>query len=366
MKTLHRYIASSFLTALVMTLLLLVFVMSVGLLFKATELVAKGLPIRVVGNFIMAGLPVTLSFSIPIGALVSSLLVFGRLSADSEISAMKACGVSMQRIVSVPLTISGLLMVICLHLNVNVIPEYHYRLRLMKSRITVSTGLDLLEEGKWIDDFAGMKVYIGRREGDDLYDILMIDRTKTGARREIRAERANVSAQDGNIVLELHEVRVDPFQEDQPGAAHATRLVRVIPNTARGKLYTRRRADMDLGELMGTIRAGELSLPCYEGEALARLRRSLSEDRVEFHWRLALSVSCLCFVAMGVPLGIKTHRRESSIGIAVSLVVAFCFYVFMLLADSLGGQPELFPHLIVWIPVLLSIVMASFLISRVN
>ena len=50
----------------------------------------------------------------------------------------------------------------------------------------------------------------------------------------------------------------------------------------------------------------------------------------------------------------------------VSLVVAFCFYVFMLLADSLGRSPAIYPHLIVWVPVLLSALLALRLISRVN
>ena len=262
--------------------------------------------------------------------------------------------------------ISGLLTVLCLHLNGNVIPEYHFQMRLLKSQITVTDGLDLLEEGKWIDDFAGMKVYIGRREGDMLYDILMFDRTRSGSRREIRAERAQVTAEGGNITLVLYEVRVDPFHEDKPGAVSATRLVRVIPNTARGRLYTRRRADMDLGDLMATIRFRQLTMMDHEGEDLDRIKRDLSEERVEFHWRLALSVSCLCFVAMGVPLGIKTHRRESSVGIGVSLLVAFCFYVFMLLADSVGRSPAILPHLIVWVPVALSGMLALHLIGRVN
>jgi lipopolysaccharide export system permease protein len=86
---------------------------------------------------------------------------------------------------------------------------------------------------------------------------------------------------------------------------------------------------------------------------------------VEASTRLALSFSCFAFVLLGAALGIRIHRRESSIGIALSLVLVFVFYFFIILADSLVTYPQIYPHLIVWIPFVISEVIGfSILIRR--
>ena len=59
---------------------------------------------------------------------------------------------------------------------------------------------------------------------------------------------------------------------------------------------------------------------------------------VELNKRLALSLSCLTFVLLGIPLGVKAHRKESSIGVAMGLFLVFNFYLFIVVAESLKSQ----------------------------
>ncbi|MCL1922088.1 MAG: LptF/LptG family permease, partial [Kiritimatiellaeota bacterium] len=93
MRILPNYIARNYATTLVAALLVLNFVMSVGLMFKVMQFFARGLSLGLVWKFLLASVPGTLSYSIPVSILASSLLVFGRLSSDSEISAMRASGI---------------------------------------------------------------------------------------------------------------------------------------------------------------------------------------------------------------------------------------------------------------------------------
>ncbi len=74
---------------------------------------------------------------------------------------------------------------------------------------------------------------------------------------------------------------------------------------------------------------------------------------VEANTRLALSFSCYAFALLGCALGVKIHRKESSVGVAVTLTMIFIFYFFIIIADSLVGRPEFQPHLIVWFPFIL-------------
>ena len=128
------------------------------------------------------------------------------------------------------------------------------------------------------------------------------------------------------------------------------------------------------------------------GDALLRLNRMLMEDAypellarnflsnlktedavihrmslmVEASTRLALSLSCYAFVILGAALGMKIHRKESSIGIAVSLLLVFVFYFFIIIADAMVNHPEFQPHLIVWIPFVASEIIGYVLIKRAN
>ena len=87
---------------------------------------------------------------------------------------------------------------------------------------------------------------------------------------------------------------------------------------------------------------------------------------VESNKRLALSLSCFAFTLLGIPLGIKSHRKESSIGVGISLFLVFIFYFFIILANSLVGHPEYRPDMIVWIPVIFSEIFGFYLLYRAN
>lgn len=134
----------------------------------------------------------------------------------------------------------------------------------------------------------------------------------------------------------------------------------------------------------------DLILQKPEGVSLMRLNRFLLEDAypheiaknllstlsykdkiiyrtslmVEASTRLALSFCCFAFVLLGIALGIKIHRSESTIGILVTLILVFVFYFFIIIADSLVSRPEYYPQFIVWIPFFVSEGIGFYLIRQ--
>jgi lipopolysaccharide export LptBFGC system permease protein LptF len=93
-------------------------------------------------------------------------------------------------------------------------------------------------------------------------------------------------------------------------------------------------------------------------------RSMISQVTTEMHKRLSLSVACLSFVLVGIPLAIKAHRSEKSIGMALSLILIFLFYIFTLYAKAVAESPERYPHLIIWIPNVIYIAAGTFWMIR--
>lgn len=363
MRTLHKYIASSFLVTFVSTLVVFTFVLCIGIVFKVTDLLARGVAWESILRILLWGVPQALSFSIPVSTLVASLLVFGRMSADGEVMAMKACGIGLWRIVFTPIAISVLLVALCVYINNRLVPRSHLVRRQEIARLGVETPLELLDEGRFIEEFPGLTIYIGKKQEKTLQDVRIYDLRRKDVKREIRAATGALRVgNDGkDIIFDLQDVRVDPFSDQRAGPAFCQRWIVRIDNAMKSRRYRVKEDDMTFTELLGGIRDVASLYPALKGQDLLERRMMLS---VEVSKRLVLSVSCFAFVMLGIPLGIKAHRKESSIGVGISLILVFNFYIFIVVAESLNKHYALRPDMIAWLPVVISVCLGSYLIKR--
>jgi len=370
LKTIERYVFGAFLSSFALAFLVLSFVLTIGLLVQIVGFIMDGVPMSLVGEFCMVSLPETLQWSMPLALLVSSVLVFSRLSADSEIAAMRACGINLLSVVKWPALFALLCTMLGFWVNNEIVPRGHEIRRTLKTRVSVRTGLSILEPGRVIDDFPKVKLYFGRKEGNWVYDLVVLDYSNADVDRIVTADKALVTQVGSDINLELYNMTVDPVDAKHRTMARANRFVYPMKNVVRTTGYSRRTKDYRFLELCRKIReqsvasaetAGSGQLDERRRDILAR---AASEYKVELNKRFVFAMASICFVLIGIPLGIRSQRKESTVGMAISLAVSLGYYVVVILMLSAENMYWLRPDILIWLPVLVCLGLSVKFIRR--
>ena len=95
-------------------------------------------------------------------------------------------------------------------------------------------------------------------------------------------------------------------------------------------------------------------------------KRERSASRTELNKRFSFPFSCVAFALVGVPLGVTAHRRETTVGFLLSLVIAISYFLFVIVADTLRNNPKVHPELLVWFPNVLFILLGAVLFFRLS
>lgn len=374
-RKLNRYLVKDFLTVFTVAMLLITFAFTIGAIYKAIDIMARGISVGLVGRFFLYNIPYSFAFSIPISALFSTLLIFGRLSADSEISAMKSSGLSMWQIASPIVLISLFLVCICLYNNLVVYPNTTYANRKLIKGLGVEDPIKLLEEGRFIREFPGYMIYVGKKNKNRVRDLIVyeIDRDTDEVTLSVRAGSGIMTAdkEKGELKIDLFDVRMEIPDPDAPEDSSQTRYVNAGKYPIRlnfaelmgDENVPKKPKNMTISELIHRVRSMDV-----ETAGMAESARQIIRGRylVEINQRICLAVSPFMFVLVAIPLGITSHRKESSIGLVMSLAIMFVYYIFIILSDTMDKSPELYPWLIPWIPILLGQLLGFLLLRRSN
>lgn len=378
MRLSDRYIGRQVLVGTLFAIGLLSTILVMGSLFQKIRplLVDFGAPPSIVGEFVLSVIPFSLIYTIPWAFLSAVLLVFGRMSSDHELTGFRVAGMSLPRIAAPVFVIGAALSALCLWLNVEVAPRSSQRAdqiaikaffkdpRSMLSAAAEKDGLERLE-----DSLKDVRAYIERSDDSMMYGLHLFkihDRNKPEAADiYVHAMRAEAVVDDQKKEFRFHlydalfetnrlpskeaRLRGDTHREPQ-FVISGEAVPLVLPfELALKKERPASKTNAELREFIGELRKrgprAQATIPNYEAE----IQR-----------RFASSAACIAFAFIGIPLGIKTRRKDTSSGLMLALLIGAAYFV----CGMIGGGTERGVMIAAWAPNVICVMLGLFLLRR--
>jgi lipopolysaccharide export system permease protein len=366
MKIIDRYVGFGVFTTALFGVLVLSMVLVIGNIFKELLdlIINHDVPLETVLAFMAFVLPFSLTFTIPWGFLTAILLFFGRMSADNELIALKANGVSVPRACVPVFVLAAILTAICFWINIEVAPRAEQEMTQAVFRIATSNPIKLFSADEVVDKFPDRRVYVGGKEGDKLKNIIVFEINEDDEPvKMVHAKSGLLSPDPENtrLLLKLFDARFEQRDAKAPrDLARVRQGIEVdegifpisLDEFYKEFLSGRRLSSYTLGELIAYIQEG----------AGGRM----VEAQVELNKRFSVSLACAAFALIAIPLGVTTHRKETSVGFALSLVVAFSYFFFIIMADTFRGNADAHPTVLIWIPNVLFAILGTVLFIRLS
>lgn len=346
MRILNIYVTKNFLSTGMVGIVVLTFGMMGVNLIKIFEFMTRGIPFSSAGAFLLYLMPMALSLTIPVSILVSVMLVFGRMSADNEITAMRACGISIFQIISPIIIITFALTCLCLYLKLEVSPLFTSKAGLLIRSVGVKHPLAILEPGRAVE-YENFNIYIDDRVGENgLKDIqvFILSKDRKKIQQDITAAKGRIEIEGEHeimkIILENATVKI----EDNPGEPQRTTFSKEMEfNIDYGKNFNK----LNLGNKPRTMTLNEIF---GMTKFYLRNNRDTTKLKVELNQRIALGLSPIAFLLLGLPLAIRTSRRETSINLFLSVILAGIYFISIMIFQAFDSKPQYHPELLLWIP----------------
>jgi lipopolysaccharide export system permease protein len=201
------------------------------------QLIGKGISIWIIIQLIVLNLAWMLTLAVPMSVLVATLMAFGSLSSNNEITIMKASGVSLTKLMFPVLICAGILTYLMILFNNEVLPEANHKARVLLQDISKTKPTFLLEAGKFSDDIGGAKIFVRKtfENSNELEGVYIYDYANPNNKNLITAEKGDISFTNDfkNIVMNL-----------QNGEIHQLNNIDVA-NKYRKVEFTRHRIILD-------------------------------------------------------------------------------------------------------------------------
>ena len=386
MRTLHAYLTRQILAALLLTVMVFTFVLLLANTLKEILplLVNRQVTLAVVIEATGLLVPFAWVFALPMGMLTATLLVFGRFSADQELTAARASGISLLSLISPILLLSLALCALSALVNMEFGPRCRVAYTSMLSNLRVQLASDLIPERTIVKDSTGFEFYVNKKHGRELEDV-MVWRLKdqTNAVTYVRAARGKLEVDEANnqVTLVLYDGKSLDLERGEVVPGTFEQLSYPLDfGQHKQSIFRPPISDMTSSQLWDELHDWEerLSVPGgvghLTGEQLQVRKRELEKTigdpttpiRFQIHQQIAFSFACFGFTLVGIPLGIQMHRRETTVGIFVALLLVLVYYSFIVLAKALDTRAEFAPHLIVWLPNFIFQAVGAVLLWRAN
>ena len=338
--------------------------LSVGVMFDLIrKIVEFGLPLFLAIKVLFYSLPSFLVLSFPMAVLLSTLLAYGKLSANSELLALKSLGIKTSRIIAPAIAVSIFMTGLTFYFNDNLVPASN---KLAESTLRAGIGSSFSsEKGKGNIMFSryGSKIdsatnkptktnqflthifYASLFENNIMQEVTVLDFSRQDIQQILKAKSAVFDKKNSSWIFTNGSI----VSIDQGGQTTNIQFEKYRYPFIEGPL--------DLARIPKD--ATEMSLKqALEAERIYKETGNLKEIRriqVRIQEKFTLPCACLVFGLIGSSLGSKSNLRSSkSQGFGLSVILILIYYVMSFVFSSLGVKGLFSPIIATWLPVLIS------------
>ena len=358
MRILDRYVYREVFSHTMLGLVVFTFVFFVPQLVRLMELVVRhSTGASNVSLLFLCSLPAILTFTLPMAALVGTLIGLGRLSADSEIVAMNAAGIGLRRLL-VPIGLLALGAGLLTLLNTVWLGPVALRtLHVLEHRLSASQASFAVQPRVFDERFPHLVLYVQDVDATATRwrGVFLAESDAAAGLRLTLAEDAIVVAERGQGKLELHLGNGSTHEYDARDPSHydltafgASDESVALSDSSKPKEIQLTDAELSMRQLL-TIRG-----------------KGWRDAQVELHRRLAFPVACLVFALLGVPVGVRPRRGGRAAGFVVTLLLISGYYLIFVTGVHMAQQGTISPAAGIWAANLFTLVAALVLLRRIE
>ncbi len=339
MKIVDRYILREILGPFVVGVLTFVVLITGHILFTVVQVIVEhGVPLPNIARFLLLQVPRATVLALPISTLLACSLGLNRLASENELTALRSGGTSLLRLVMPALVLGAVASGGSLVLSEYLVPWADQEAERMLHRIVLSQRSLAFRPGKFTSTGPDLHFFV--EEVDTHKDQLKGVHVFWVFARDFpilfKADQASFTAQ-GVRTSAARFYYLDKQGDLFWGPAQRMEVnLQDVFASLPGQIETLQ--NMKIGQLVAKWRQLESQ---YPGQG----RRYM----VELHWRLALAASCLVFALLAAPITLRFGQGQSLVGVMMTLLVAFGYYVIMLWLRMLGEAGALAPVLSGWL-----------------
>ena len=349
--------------------------LSVGVMFDLIrKIVEFGLPISLAIQVMFLKLPGFLVLSFPMSVLLSTLLAYGKLSANSEILALRSLGIKTSRLIIPALILSLFMTGLTFYFNNSLVPlTNNYSEALLRDglgkSVSIERGHDIFFKG--YGSYTDLKtnesterntflnqIFFSRVVEDNVMkNVTVLDFSKLGYKQILSANQGVFDAKKSAWIFS--DGRLITLDED--GRTTTIGFEKYVYPLGDGPLKVSKIPD-DANKM--TLNQAFAAKKLYEETGDAREARKMS---VRIQEKFTLPCACLVFGLIGSSLGSKPNLRSSkSQGFGLSVILILFYYILSFVSSSLGVKGTLTPFLSAWLPVFISFLAGFYLLQKAS
>ena len=219
MRLLRRYIIKELLSPFIFSLLVIIFILFVQFLLRAIDrFLGKGIDSFTILEYLFLNLAWIVALAVPMAVLIATLMTFGRLSEDNEITAMRAAGISFLKIIRPGLLFGTIVCLVLLYFNNFILPEMNFRARILSGDIYRKRPVMSIDPGHFIGDLPNYGMIIGGKTGDIMEDVRIFSKNSRDKQTSIYSKTGELETIGNELILtlyngEIHELDIKDFGE---------------------------------------------------------------------------------------------------------------------------------------------------------